>query len=81
MCSTRWDTAIRPCTRGFARCCPTSKNCGFVGRARTLRWMETDYVVEDDPYGLEIEAVDSLRPGDVVVHSTDRSGRSPRGAN
>lgn len=53
---------------------PDIKNCGFVGRARTLRWMETDYVVEEDPYGLELEAMDSLRPGDVVVHSTDYSG-------
>jgi regulator of RNase E activity RraA len=50
-----------------------SGNCVFVGRARTLRWMETDYVVEGDPYGLEIEAMDSLRPGDVVVHSTDHA--------
>jgi regulator of RNase E activity RraA len=36
--------------------------------------MEIDYVVEEDPYGLEIAAVDSLRPGDVVVHSTDHAG-------
>ena len=36
--------------------------------------METDYIVEEDPYGLEIDAVDSLRPGDVVVHSTDFAG-------
>jgi len=50
---------------------PDVRRCGFVGRARTLRWMETDYVVEDDPYGLEIEAMDSIKPGDVVVHSTD----------
>ena len=49
-------------------------NCVIVGRARTFRWMETDYVVEGDPYGLEIEAMDSLRPGDVVVHSTDHAG-------
>jgi 4-hydroxy-4-methyl-2-oxoglutarate aldolase len=48
--------------------------CGFVGRARTLRWMETDYVVEEDPYGSEIEAVDSLQPGNVVVHSSDPVG-------
>jgi 4-hydroxy-4-methyl-2-oxoglutarate aldolase len=53
---------------------PDRKNCGFVGRAKTFRWMETDYVVPDDPYGLEIEAMDSLKPGDVVVHSTDHSG-------
>ena len=32
--------------------------------------METDYVVEADPYGLEIDAMDSLQPGDVMVHST-----------
>jgi 4-hydroxy-4-methyl-2-oxoglutarate aldolase len=55
---------------------PDMRRCGLVGRARTMRWMETDYVVGEDPYGLEIEAVDSLRPGDVVVHSTDRSGKS-----
>jgi len=53
---------------------PDRHKCGFVGRARTFRWMETNYVVEDDPYGLEIEAMDSLRPGDVVVHSTDYAG-------
>jgi 4-hydroxy-4-methyl-2-oxoglutarate aldolase len=53
---------------------PDIKNCGFVGRARTVRWMETDYVDDDDPYGLEIAAVDSLRPGDVIVHSTDYAG-------
>ncbi|MBN1345096.1 MAG: RraA family protein [Phycisphaerae bacterium] len=49
-------------------------NCIMVGRARTLRWMQTDYVVEEDPYGNEIDAIDSLRPGDVVMHSTDYSG-------
>jgi 4-hydroxy-4-methyl-2-oxoglutarate aldolase len=47
------------------------ENFTIIGRARTFRWMETDYVVEDDPYGLEIEAMDSLKPGDVAVHSTD----------
>jgi 4-hydroxy-4-methyl-2-oxoglutarate aldolase len=49
-------------------------NCTIVGRARTYRWMETDYVVKEDPYGLEIEAMDSLKPGDVLVHSTDYGG-------
>ncbi len=53
---------------------PDIRNCGFVGRARTVRWMETDYVVEEDPYGGEIDVVDSLKPGDVLVHSTDYSG-------
>lgn len=50
------------------------RNCTFVGRARTVRWMDTDYIVEDDPYGLEIEVMDSLKPGDVIVHSTDYGG-------
>ncbi|WP_343702580.1 RraA family protein [Chitinophaga sp.] len=49
------------------------ENAIMVGRARTFRWMETDYI-EDDPYNLEIEAVDSLKEGDVVVHSTDYAG-------
>ena len=53
---------------------PDIRRCGFVGRARTIRWMETDYIVEEDPYGLEIDVMDSLRPGDVVAHSTDHSG-------
>lgn len=52
---------------------PDRKNCGFVGRARTVRWMETDYIDDDDPYGLEIDVVDSLKPGNVIVHSTDAS--------
>jgi 4-hydroxy-4-methyl-2-oxoglutarate aldolase len=49
-------------------------NCTIVGRARTFRWMETDYIVKEDPYGLEIEAMDSLKAGDVAVHSTDYAG-------
>ncbi len=53
---------------------PDRERCGFIGRARTIRWMEADYADESNPYGLEIEAVDDLRPGDVVVHSTDSAG-------
>ena len=49
-------------------------NCGFVGRARTFHWIETNTILEDDPYGLEIEAMDSLKSGDVVLHSTDYNG-------
>lgn len=48
------------------------RNCVIVGRARTFRWMETDYI-EADAYDLEIEAVDSLKPNDVVVHSADHA--------
>jgi regulator of RNase E activity RraA len=53
---------------------PDIRNCGFIGRARTLKWIQVDYVDADDPYGLEIEAMDALTAGDVVVHSTDFSG-------
>ena len=52
---------------------PDIYTCGFAGRARTVRWVEIDHVVERDPYGLEIEVMDSLKPGDVVVHSTDHA--------
>ncbi len=50
------------------------KNGGFVGRARIFKWEETDVIIEDNPYGLEIEAMDLLMKGDVVVHSTDHNG-------
>ena len=53
---------------------PDMRRCGFVGRARTVRWMETDYVVQEDPYGLEIDFMDSIQPDDVAVHSTDAGG-------
>jgi regulator of RNase E activity RraA len=49
---------------------------GFVVRARTVRWIETDYAVEEDPYGLEIDLMDTLEPGDVLIHSTDLSGNN-----
>jgi len=48
--------------------------CTIVGRARTFRWMETDYELPGNPYGLEIEAMDSIGEFDVVVHSTDHGG-------
>jgi regulator of RNase E activity RraA len=47
---------------------------GFIGRARTVQWMVMNYVIEEDPYGLEIDVVDSLKNGEVLVHSTDYSG-------
>lgn len=50
---------------------PDIRNCGFVGRARTLLWEEVDYIDEENPYRLEIEAMDSLHENDVVIHSTD----------
>lgn len=54
---------------------PDIRNCGFVGRARTVNWVATEYIVEEDPYGKEIDVIDSIHPGDVLVHSTDYSGR------
>lgn len=50
-----------------------AENSIIVGRARTFRWMEVDYVIEEDPYGLEIDVMDDLKPGDVPVHSSDAS--------
>jgi 4-hydroxy-4-methyl-2-oxoglutarate aldolase len=50
---------------------PDIRHCGFVGRAKTLQWEEVNYVDEEDPYRLEIEAMDSLNKNDVVIHSTD----------
>ena len=35
-------------------------NCVFAGRARTVRWMEVDYFDPENPYGREIEFMDSL---------------------
>ena len=49
-------------------------HCIIAGRARTIRWMDTDYIDEKDPYGLEIATIDALKPGDVAVHSTDPAG-------
>ena len=71
VCDILDDLGFR-CQAMHHRLRPLAANqSSIVGRARTFRWMETDYVVEDDPYGLEIEAMDSLGPGDVAVHSSD----------
>lgn len=45
-----------------------------VGRARTALWVR-EYMDRENPYENEIELIDSLRPGDVTVHSTDFSGQ------
>lgn len=52
---------------------PDIRACGFIGTARTLRWMETDHIPHE-PYTMEIAFMDSLKPGDVVVHSSDFAG-------
>ena len=46
-----------------------------IGRARTLLWVDV-YEIREDPYQNVIRAVDSLKPGDVCVHSTDYSWHS-----
>ncbi len=50
---------------------PDRENCGFIGRAKTFKWEETNLVNDSDPYGAEIDGMDSLLEGQVVIHSTD----------
>lgn len=38
---------------------PDMYKCGFVGRARTVHWMAVEYANEADPYGLEIDVMDT----------------------
>src|SRR5262245_62014031 len=47
----------------------------FAGRARTIACSDL-YHIPDDPYSTEIEAVDSILPGEVVVVSTQKSIRN-----
>jgi 4-hydroxy-4-methyl-2-oxoglutarate aldolase len=54
---------------------PIHPQCRFAGWARTLTCSDV-YHFTEEPYAIEIEAVDSLRPGDVAVVSTHRSRRN-----
>jgi regulator of RNase E activity RraA len=47
----------------------------FAGWARTMACSDL-YHIPEDPYAVEIEAVDSILPGEVVVVSTQRSVRN-----
>ena len=47
----------------------------FAGRARTINCMDV-FEETDDPYGVEIEAIDSLQPGEVAVVATGGSVRN-----
>lgn len=47
----------------------------FAGWARTIVCMDAFYQ-QADPYGLEIEALDSILPGEVVAVSTGESKRN-----
>ncbi len=48
---------------------PLSSDITFAGWARTINYVDV-YHIGPDPYGLEIESVDSILPGEVVVVST-----------
>ena len=47
----------------------------FAGRARTISCIDT-YHLDDDPYGMEIAAIDSIVAGEVVVVCTGESKRN-----
>jgi len=54
---------------------PLHPDCTFAGWARTIMCVDLSYI-PPDPYGTEIEAVDSILPGEVVVVSTQDSKRN-----
>jgi 4-hydroxy-4-methyl-2-oxoglutarate aldolase len=54
---------------------PLFPTCMFAGWARTIACSDV-YHVSSDPYALEIEAMDSILPGEVVVVSTQQSLRN-----
>jgi len=62
------DQTMRPEVR------PLRPELVLVGRARTFLWRHI-YELEKIPVGEAIPALDSLKPGDVVVHSTDPTDR------
>src|SRR5260221_3817392 len=54
---------------------PVHPNCKVAGWARTISCSDL-YHVPEDPYKIEIEAVDSLLPGEVAVVGTQKSIRN-----
>jgi regulator of RNase E activity RraA len=54
---------------------PLSPDFVFAGWARTILCMDLHHITEN-PYKLEIEAIDSLLPGEVAVVSTGQSLRN-----
>ncbi len=47
----------------------------LIGRCKTTLWSDI-YDIDPDPYGLELAAVDSCRPGDVLIAAAGGSVRS-----
>src|SRR6266478_8794294 len=54
---------------------PVHPGCRFAGWARTISCSDI-YHIPADPYSLEIEAVDSLLPGEVAVVGRGKSTRN-----
>jgi 4-hydroxy-4-methyl-2-oxoglutarate aldolase len=54
---------------------PVHPNCKMAGWARTISCSDL-YHIPQDPYKIEIEAVDSLLPGEVAVVGTQKSTRN-----
>jgi 4-hydroxy-4-methyl-2-oxoglutarate aldolase len=54
---------------------PLSPNAAFAGWARTILCQDMFYTPAD-PYSLEIEALDSVLPGEIVAVSTGESKRN-----
>jgi 4-hydroxy-4-methyl-2-oxoglutarate aldolase len=54
---------------------PLAPDVVFAGQAKTILCMDMHYM-PDNPYTLEIEAVDSILPGEVVVVATGASVRN-----
>ena len=54
---------------------PVYPGASFAGWARTISCTDL-YHIPDDPYGKEIEAVDSLLPGEAAVVATGESTRN-----
>ncbi|WP_135546693.1 RraA family protein [Paenibacillus cymbidii] len=54
---------------------PLENDKTIVGRAKTILAVDV-YYVHDNPYDLEIEALDSIKPGEVAVVSTNRSSNN-----
>jgi regulator of RNase E activity RraA len=54
---------------------PLFPNISFAGWARTISCVDVSHIPMD-PYAKEIEAVDSILPGEVVVVSTSYSGQN-----
>ncbi|HXQ93243.1 MAG TPA: hypothetical protein VN739_09590 [Nitrososphaerales archaeon] len=59
----------RNCAMSY-RIRPLREDFVFAGRARTFAWMDV-FVPDPNPYKVEIEFMDKLKPGDVVVTNTD----------